>query len=91
VARDADVDAYLGWTHGRMVFTSTQLGDVARTLERWYDVRVEVSPALERRRLTMSVADASLAEVLNAISIALNVRHQVKGGVVTISPSPEGP
>ncbi|HEY0024593.1 MAG TPA: FecR domain-containing protein [Longimicrobium sp.] len=90
VARGADVGAYIGWTHRRMVFSGTQLGDVAAAIERWYDVRVEVHPALRRRRVTMSIADASLSEVLNAISAALNVQHQVKGGVVTISRPPEG-
>jgi transmembrane sensor len=91
VARGADVGAHIGWTHGRMVFSGTQLRDVAVALERWYDVRVDVHPALRRRRVTMSMTDASLSEVLTAISAALNVRHQVKGGDVTITPPLEGP
>ncbi len=38
--REVDVDMYIAWITGRMVFKSICLGDLLKHLARWYDVNI---------------------------------------------------
>jgi transmembrane sensor len=38
-----DLDWYLGWTEGRLVFENRPLSEVLPKLERWYDITIEVA------------------------------------------------
>src|SRR5699024_240151 len=51
-----DLAVYLGWTEGRLVFINEPFDRVKITLERWYDIQIEIksdnSGQLENRRFT---------------------------------------
>lgn len=87
-ARDVDLDRYLAWMEGRIVFEAVPLPDALRQLERWFDVEIQLAdPELARLKLNGSYRDASITEVIRDISLALNVRAERSGRVVTLTGS----
>jgi transmembrane sensor len=87
----ASMDAVLGWTTGRLVFRDRPLHEIARELERWYDVDIHIpEPELARRALTLSFQDAPLDEVLGVIAVSLDAEYRTDGRSVTMRRSSEG-
>lgn len=86
-SRDGAPDDLLGWTDGRLVFRDRSLAEVARDLERWYGIRVNVpSNHLAARRVTLSFQDAPLGEVLDALRLSLGLAVERDGREVTLEP-----
>jgi transmembrane sensor len=86
-----DVASMSGWTNGDLVFDRSSLGDVARELERWYDIDIVISdPALAQRRVTKTFRGMPISHVLNTLALAVNARCWWSGRTVTISPLVEG-
>ena len=89
VRRQVDVERLLGWTRGELIFDDAELSEVARELERWYDVQVQFEdPTL--RSLHFSVAGLkigeSVDELLRLVQMSLSsqgVRAERSGKVVT--------
>jgi transmembrane sensor len=75
VLRGANLDVYLGWVRGRLIYDMTPASAVARDLERWYDVSIQINSGASSESLRVSMtldptqpAPVSLqrfAEVLN--------------------------
>lgn len=88
VQKGIDVTAYLAWTEGRLVFHDAPLEKVARKLERWYDLRVELD-GLEGAsvdRLNAAFEDESVEEILSTIARTLGLRYELDGKAVRFSP-----
>jgi transmembrane sensor len=90
VKRQQNVERLLGWTRGELVFDDTPLSDVARELERWFDVQVRIEdPALRSKRWTgQPRIGESLETILELVESALGVRAERTGNVVTIRSGP---
>lgn len=87
VTAAADIDAYVGWTQGRLVFHDTPLAEAAEELSRWYDVDVRLaSPALAAAPLTATLQDEPASEVLALIAATLNLKLTREGHVFTLGP-----
>lgn len=84
----ADTTQALAWTRGRLAFVSTPLEQVARELERWFEVKVDVESSVAARRLTGEFGSepGSLDEILVTISAATDVRHERVDGRVLFRP-----
>lgn len=68
---------YLGWRHGRLVFRSTPLRTVMRSLERQYGLQTFLLDApLADRELTATFSDEPLSEVLQVIALSLEVGYR---------------
>src|SRR5688572_27549880 len=66
VRRQVDVERLLGWTRGELIFDDAELSEVARELERWYDVQVQFDdPTL--RSLHFSVAGVKIGESVDEL------------------------
>jgi transmembrane sensor len=75
--RQVNLDAYLAWTDGRLVFDDTPLGEAVVRLGRWYDVPIRIAdPSLGSRTLTASFTTESLADVLASLAPVLDVRFE---------------
>lgn len=84
VVDDANIDALLSWTEGRVVFSARPLPEVVRELERWYGQTIRIAePSVAERRVTLSFEDTSLDEILEVLAVSLELRVEPEGdGVV---------
>lgn len=79
------VDRYLAWRHGQLAFRNTPLREMTTELRRWYALDVRLAdPALGRLVFTGTFRDESVPEVLRALEIALDIRADRAGNVVTL-------
>lgn len=86
VQHNVNLDLYHAWTEGRLVFEATPLEEVARELERWYDLQIHFADAaLKDRRLTGEFNDQSLNNILKIISLTLDIEFEHEGKSVTFS------
>jgi ferric-dicitrate binding protein FerR (iron transport regulator) len=84
VTSGVDVDRYLAWTKGRLVFDDTPLREVLPQLSHWYDVDFEVTDnALASRRLTATVAGEALPQTLELLASSLGLRYERHDRTVT--------
>ena len=57
------------WAGGKLSFEQRTLGDVCRYMARWYDVEIDVAPALARNyAYTFTITDEPLEEILRIMS-----------------------
>ena len=90
VKRQQNVERLLGWTRGELVFDDTPLSEVARELERWFDIQVRIEdPALQARKWSVPLRISEpLDEILDLVETTLRVRAERNGNVITISSGP---
>ena len=85
VQRGIDLSGRLAWTEGRLVFENAPPREVARKLERWYglqvDVRVPARSAVVGLNATFE--DEPLSEVLRSIAAALSLEYERRQDAVT--------
>lgn len=78
VAVDTNVqlESYLAWTEGRLVFDQAPLGEIVTELERWYDVEIETrNAALDAERVTISFAQQTVDQALSELATVVNARQ----------------
>ena len=86
VGRHVDVAAHTAWTEGRLEFDEVPLSQVARELERWYDLDITIADsALAHAALTASFENQPLNEVLNVVTRTLDIRYTRNGAHVRFS------
>jgi len=74
------VENYTAWTRGELVFQQTPVRDIVSELNRVYAAHIQVADSLLNRRaltLTVSVAQLSLGDVVEAVAVALDA-HVVR-------------
>ena len=97
VKRQQNVERLLGWTRGELVFDDAPLSNVARELERWFDVQVRIDDAAvgALRWSGSPRIGESLDVILELIEGALQskgVRAERNGNVITLrSGQPRSP
>jgi transmembrane sensor len=72
---------YLSWKEGKLVFRNDPLDVIARRLERWYNIDVEVNVSLtEDLRLRATFIDEGLEEVLDLLKRSLPIDYKIVNG-----------
>ncbi len=83
-----NLDRYLSWTTGRLVFDHAPLSDVLAQLGHWYDVHFELGDStLASCRFSATLRIESLPDLLDAVALALDVRYERRGDVVVLFPA----
>lgn len=86
---EVDVQEYLGWTDGRLVFDDAPLSEVAEQLERWYDLQVVLQHGdLDSLHLTAKLKSKSIRDVLDVITASLGIRYRFTGDTVLLLSDP---
>lgn len=81
VVRAADTKSLVDWATAVVVFSSASLHEVARELERVYDVHIDLAPGLPPdRTVSGSFVNRRFEEVLVAICEAVNLSCEVEEG-----------
>jgi transmembrane sensor len=88
------VEDYTGWTRGQLVFHKTLVRDAVIELGRAYGVEIRVSDsslAAQTLNCTVLVAQQSLEDVLEPLSVALDAHAVLTGRVITLVPGRVAP
>lgn len=74
------------WTKNRLAFDGESLESVAKTIERWYAVKVIITDErLKKENYTFAFEDETLPEVLQALQLTGNFKYTINKKEVTIS------
>jgi transmembrane sensor len=86
VAREPTVAVnQIAWTESKLVFRNTPMGEVAKTLERWYGTPVTLErESLRHCPLTGTFQNQSLREVMNLIAMTNRFQYELSPSQVTI-------
>lgn len=79
-----DIDSSIkevSWVNNRLVFGNERLEDIAKNLERWYDVRIEFGSDVPKDyRYTASFDKETIREVLDALTLSRSFSFTIKEG-----------
>lgn len=71
---------YLAWKTGILLFKDNDLQEVCEVLNEYYDTNIIADyPALKEKKLTARYQNKSLTEVLDLLSLALDLKYIQKG------------
>lgn len=82
VADIENMDKYVGWMEGKLVFQETPFPEVAKRLERWYDIEFEIESVSEdvlERTLTATYDNMPMSEVLQVMAVSLKLSYERDG------------
>lgn len=92
VKTGVDVDRYLAWTQGRLVFDNTPLRDALPQLDRWYDLDLRLGDSLiAALPVTATFKNQPTDEVLDLLAQTLGLRQERRGRIVTLYPARPAP
>jgi len=84
---NVDLDDYLGWRQGRLVFRDTPLRDVVDRLARWYNLDLQLGDStIGDRPFTASFDREPVARVLDVLAVTLRVRYERRGSLMLVFP-----
>jgi ferric-dicitrate binding protein FerR (iron transport regulator) len=73
-----EIVKYFGWTEGKLIFRGDNMSEVARRLERWYNIEVEIADKeLEDYVFRGTFEDDNLKDVLKLLSMTSRIRYQI--------------
>jgi len=78
-----DPSKYEAWTEGKLVFRGDNMAEVARRIERWYNVKVILTdPELEKYSFRATFEDDSLNEVLRLLGKTSPIEFSIRPSVM---------
>ena len=78
-----DPSKFSAWTAGKLVFRSDSMSEVARRIERWYNVNVELMDEdLEKYSFRATFEDDPLEEVLRFLAMTSPIRYEIIPGAL---------
>ncbi|MEO9886002.1 MAG: FecR domain-containing protein [Balneola sp.] len=77
ISKKVDVNAYIGWISGKLIFENQPLSKVVTRLERWYDLAFIIEGSeIGKRKLTATFSPGQpLIEVLDAMALSLDLTY----------------
>jgi len=73
-----DPTKYNAWTEGKLVFREDPMAEVARRIERWYNVKITLADKeLEKYSFRGTFEDDKLDEVLRLLSMTSPIRYKI--------------
>jgi ferric-dicitrate binding protein FerR (iron transport regulator) len=73
-----DPDKYTAWTEGKLVFRNEPMAEVARKIERWYNIKMKLADKdLEKYSFRATFEDDSLEDVLRFICLTSPIRYSI--------------
>jgi ferric-dicitrate binding protein FerR (iron transport regulator) len=90
---NADTDEVVAWKDGLFRFNGASISDIMLQLQRWYDIKVEYTTALNEVSLVAKInRNEKLSTILKLLEMTEQVKFIIDGNKVTVIKSqPEGP
>lgn len=74
----ADPEKYNAWVKGRLVFRGDSMPEVARRIERWYNIKVVIADKeLEKYSFRATFEDDNLEDVLRFLAMTSPIRYKI--------------
>ena len=75
--QDVDIEKYISWTEGRLIFREDPFSEVVERLNRWYNVNIVIkNEILESYEYVATFEDETLDEVLKMLTISAPIRYR---------------
>lgn len=72
-----DVDKYVSWTKGRLIFREDPFTDVVKRINRWYNVNIIIKDKiLESYKYVATFQDETLDEVLKMLTVSAPISYR---------------
>ena len=86
IVNKVNTNTFTAWRHGKYIFINEPLGDIMKTLARWYDVNIfYTSSKLEQIPFTGElIRYKNIEELLRKFEILEKVKFEIKDNTVTI-------
>jgi ferric-dicitrate binding protein FerR (iron transport regulator) len=82
ISTEEDLDKFIGWKDGKLVFFNDPINEVADKLGHWYNVTVSIGNSnLMRYRFTATFSDEPIEQVLDLLSKSSPIKYQIKKAV----------
>ena len=73
-----DPEKYKGWTEGKLIFRSDPMNEVARRIERWYNVKITLADAgLEKYSFRATFQDDKLEDVIKYLAMTSPITYKI--------------
>lgn len=78
ISSEEDLDKFISWKDGKLVFYNDSIQEVAKKLENWYNVMVKVSNAeLKHFRFTATFKDEPIEQVLDLMCKSSTIKYKI--------------
>lgn len=75
---EADPEKYIGWTGGKLIFRGDPMAEVARRIERWYNVEVVLADKeIEKYSYRATFEDDNLEDVFRFLSMTSPITYNI--------------
>lgn len=75
--RKVNVEKYISWTEGRLIFRDDPFEEVVKRLNRWYNVNIVIKDeVLESYNYVATFEDETLDEILKMLTISAPIRYK---------------
>lgn len=76
--KNTDLEKYISWKDGRLVFIDDSFENIAERLSRWYNVEIELmNPKIKELTYTATFVDESLYQILEMLEIVTPIRYKI--------------
>lgn len=74
---NVDIEKYISWKNGRLIFRSDPLSEVVERLNRWYNVNIVImDDKLESYQYVATFEDETLDEIIRMLEISSPIKHK---------------
>ncbi|HCR92193.1 MAG TPA: hypothetical protein DIW50_17440 [Prolixibacteraceae bacterium] len=78
VRKESNIDQYIAWKDGKMVFMNASIEEVAKRLELWYNVSVHIkSEELKKAHFTCTFTNETIDQVLKLLKISFPIEYSI--------------
>lgn len=75
--KNVDIEKYISWKNGRLIFRSDPMSEVVERLNRWYNVNIVImDDILETYRYVATFEDETLDEILSMLAISAPIDYR---------------
>jgi len=76
--QEVDVDKYVSWRDGTLIFRDDSMEDVVKRLSRWFNVEIVISdPEIKKYIYKATFRNENLVQVLNLLKLSAPIDYQI--------------
>ena len=74
------------WVYNRLIFDDESFVDIARKMERWYGVKIQLQDqVIASQQLTYTIKNETIDQALRNMQYALRFHYTINGDTITIT------